>query len=44
MLHRLVGADHFADAFCVLFFLGHLRGRLLRIAPVVENPYLVNTL
>lgn len=44
MLHRLIGADHFADAFAVFLFLGHLRGCLLRIAPVVENSYLVNTL
>src|SRR5689334_21822539 len=42
MMHRLVGADHFTDA--VLLFLGHLRGCLLRVAPVVENSNLVNAL
>src|SRR5690242_693691 len=42
MMHRLVGADHFTDA--LFLFLGHLRGCLLRVAPVVENANLVNAL
>ena len=38
----LIGADHLADT--TLLFLGHLRGCLLRVAPVVKNADLVYAL
>ena len=39
-----VGADHLANALAVLLFLCNLRGRLLRVTPIVENANLVNAL
>src|ERR1044072_2155506 len=40
----LVGANHLADALPLLLFLRHLRRRLLRVAPVIENADLMQAL
>jgi hypothetical protein len=42
--HALFNPNHFTESFLFLYLLRNLGRRFLRIAPVIENAYLVNAL